>query len=268
MLQVEHFSVSFLRYEGALRRTLLHTLSDVNLEVGGGQLVALIGASGGGKSLLAHALVGLLPPNAVEGGAMTFDGQPLDMRARIAKRGRAIALVPQSIAALDPTMRVESQVMLAARRAGCPAQSVIAIAEAAMSRYGLDAIARSCMPHQLSGGMARRVLLAIATVSDPSLVILDEPTNGLDPDNAAAALHYARQLADDGKAVVVITHDLPAVLPLADAVTLLRDGATVETAPAAAFTGNGERLRSAYARKLWAALPGNSFVAALDDMPC
>lgn len=268
MLHVEHFSVSFLRYEGALRRTLLHTLRDVNLDVGRGQLVALIGESGGGKSLLAHALVGLLPPNAVEGGTMTFDGQSLDKRTRIAMRGRAIALVPQSIAALDPTMRVESQVTLAARRAGCPADAVITTADAAMTRYGLDAIARSCMPHQLSGGMARRVLLAIATVSDPRLVILDEPTNGLDPDNAAAALHYARRLADDGKAVVVITHDLPVVLPIADAVTILRDGVTVETAPAAAFTGSGENLRSSYARQLWAALPGNSFIAALDGTAC
>lgn len=268
MLSVEHFSISFRRYESALRRVTLEALTDVSLEVGAGQLLALVGASGGGKSLLAHALVGLLPANAAEGGSIVFDGVPLDHAARIAMRGRVIALVPQSIAALDPTMRIDSQVMLAARRAGHGKDACAPAAHEAMTRYGLDATARACLPHQLSGGMARRVLLAIATVADPRLVILDEPTNGLDADNARIALDFARQLANAGKAVIVITHDLPAVLPLADAVTILRDGATVETSPASAFSGDGRGLRSPYARRLWATLPGNAFTAALDGPPC
>lgn len=264
MLRVERFSISFRRYHGMMHRVSIDTLSDVNLKVSRGQLLALVGESGSGKSLLAQALVGLLPSNAVEGGSIEFDGAVLDQAARRSLRGRTIALVPQSIAALDPTMTVERQVMLAARRTGHMAKAVRSAAADAMARYGLDQIARTCMPHQLSGGMARRVMLAIATVADPDLVIFDEPTNGLDVENASFALLRARQLADSGKAVIVITHDLPAIMPLADAVTILREGATVETAPAAAFSSNGESLRTAYARKLWAALPCNAFIAALD----
>jgi peptide/nickel transport system ATP-binding protein len=268
MLCVENFSVRFRRYHGALHRSSLSTLSDVNLEISRGQLLAVVGESGGGKSLVAHALVGLLPPNAIEGGAILLDGKQLDQEARRRLRGRKIGLVPQSIAALDPTMTVERQVVLAARRTGHDSAAAQRMALDALDRYGLDRIACQCRPHQLSGGMARRVLLAIATVADPDLVILDEPTNGLDVDNAAFALRYARDLADSGKAVMVITHDLPAILPLADAVTIIRDGMTVESVPAAGLISKGEGLTTAYSRKLWAALPGNSFIAALEAPPC
>jgi peptide/nickel transport system ATP-binding protein len=220
-----------------------------------------VGASGAGKSLLAHAIVGLLPPNAAWGGTMRFCGEPLDAERQARLRGRYIALVPQSIAYLDPLVRAERQVAWAAERAGIPQRSIGSATRAAMERFHLDQRALRAFPHELSGGMARRLLLAIATVADADLVIADEPTTGLDERNVSAVMDHLRTIADCGKAVLVITHDLHAVLPVADRITVLCDGRTVETAPAAAFTGCGEALGTDYARALWRALPQNDFAS-------
>ena len=101
--------------------------------------------------------------------------------------------------------------------------------------------------------------MAIATIGQADLLVLDEPTTSLDPDNIRTTMTHLRALADEGRAVLVITHDIAAVLPIADELTILRDGAGIETAPAAAFAGTGDGLRTSYARALWRALPQNAF---------
>jgi peptide/nickel transport system ATP-binding protein len=258
MLEVQDLSVSFARYDGWLRRRSVRVLDGVAFAVERGEVHAVIGASGAGKSILAQAILGLLPPNARTDGFIRFDGDLLTPERLALLRGRRIALVPQSVAALDPSARAGRQVAWAARRAGAPRDGAGA-ADAALGRFGLDAAAGRLFPHQLSGGMARRVLLAIASVGGADLVISDEPTTGLDPENKAVALAHLRALADRGRGVVVVTHDLSAVLPVADRVTILRDGTAVETADAAAFEGRGGALRTDYARALWRALPRNDF---------
>jgi peptide/nickel transport system ATP-binding protein len=259
MLQVDNLSVSFVRYRGLLGRRRVTGLSAVTLKVAAGEVRAVVGASGAGKSLLALAILGLLPSNAEQGGRIRLAGEDLTAERAQALRGHRIAFVPQSIACLDPLARTGRQVAWAARRAGIPRRRIDSAVRAAMARFGLEGGAERAFPHELSGGMARRVLMAIATIGPADLLVLDEPTTGLDPDHIGTMMTHLRALADEGRAILAITHDIAAVLPIADHVTVLRDGASIETAPASAFAGTGDALRTCYARALWRALPQNAF---------
>lgn len=257
LLQVEDFSLYFVQYEAGLRRRRLDVITGLDLTVDAGELVAVVGASGSGKSLLAHALLGVLPSNAVEGGKVIYDGSPLDHARRCALRGREIALIPQSVTFLDPLARSGAQVRRAATlaSAGDPAET----ASAALRRLDLGDEAAARYPHELSGGMVRRVLTAAATIGAPRLVLADEPTPGLHPAVVTRTLQGLRDMADHGSAVVLITHDLLRALDIADRIAVFYAGATVEVAPTAAFAGDGTDLAHPYTRALWHALPQHGF---------
>ena len=259
MLEIENLTIRFRRYEGILRRREISCLRDITLSVAAGEFLAVVGSSGAGKSLLAHAVLGILPPNASAEGRVRFEGRTLDAASLRTLRGRRIALVPQSIAYLDPLARVGSQVRWAAERSGLSRGRSAEASASALQGLGLRAGVAQAYPHALSGGMARRVLLAIATVGDAGLVIADEPTDGLDPANAAIVLRQLRGLADRGRAVIVVTHDLASVVPCADRVVVMKEGALLGAEQAENFSGDGAHLRSPYARALWRALPENGF---------
>lgn len=258
LLEVEGLTVSFHRRDGLTRRVALDCVHDVSLTVARGEVLALFGGSGAGKSLLAHAVMGLLPPNALVGGRMRFDGRVLDRPAQAALRGNRIGLIPQSISHLDPLATVGRQLRWAARRARHPMVTRETV-EGALSRFDLSPAVARTFPHMLSGGMARRVMLAMTTVFGADLVIADEPSNGLDAENTARIFQCLKSFAAAGKAVIVISHDLPAALTVADRVILLREGKVAAQEPAAAFAGDGGALSAAYARSIWKALPQNGF---------
>lgn len=258
VLEVEKLRVSFLRYDGFLRQTAVECAHDISLGIARGEVLALFGASGAGKSLLAHAVMGLLPQNAIVEGTIRFEGRVLDERTQADLRGNRIALIPQSVSHLDPLATVGQQLRWAARRARRPMKAAGSV-EGALSRFGLEPAVARAFPHTLSGGMARRVMLAMTTVSNADLVIADEPSNGLDAENAATVFQSLKALAKKGKAVIVISHDLSAALEIADRVVIMRDGKVVAHERADAFAGQGEALSAAYARKIWNALPQNGF---------
>lgn len=251
MLTIESLGVGFVRYQGWFGRAWSQPLRDVSLHANAGELVALIGASGAGKSLLAHAVLGILPANARVSGRMQLQGEVLTPARQRAWRGTRMALVPQAMTYLDPTARAHRPVRWAAESAHLPQPGQQATRE--LQRYGLAAAAQARYPCELSGGMARRVLAAMATVSQADLLIADEPTTGLDPETAAAALAHLRGLADQGKAVLVISHDLAALYAMADRFVVLRAGTLVESLPSADFQAG--RARAPYTRALRLALP-------------
>ncbi|MFB9327645.1 ATP-binding cassette domain-containing protein [Paenibacillus aurantiacus] len=255
LLEVRELSVTFTQYDRGLRRKKVPVIRDLSLSVERGEIVAVVGASGSGKSLLAHAILGILPRNAAVEGYMEFDGQPLTASTIRKLRGRRIAFVPQSVQSLDPLMRVGRQVQQAVR-AGDPAEEQ----RQAFARYGLAPQTAKRYPFQLSGGMARRVLVSIATVSGAELLIADEPTPGMDPLVVQETLRAFKSFAESGTAIVFITHDLEAALSIADKVAVFHAGSSLEVARAADFEGAGERLRHPYSRALWLALPQNGFV--------
>ncbi|ROP42719.1 ATP-binding cassette domain-containing protein [Saccharothrix texasensis] len=255
LLDIRSLAVSFTQYERGLRRRTVTALSGMDLTTDRGELVALVGASGAGKSLLAHAVLGMLPPNAAESGTVRFDGVVLDPPARRDRAGHDIALLPQSVTFLDPVTPVGRQVRRSAELAGRTSPDVVA--RAALDGRGLGPEVHRQYPHQLSGGQVRRVLTAMALMGDPALVIADEPTPGLPPEAVRAALADLRRIADQDRAVVLITHDLAAALEVADRVVICRHGRTVDEARPADF--RADDLTHPYTRALWHALPGNGF---------
>lgn len=257
LLQVEHLSVSFDLYDedepffrAGKRR--MNVIDDLSLSVHAGEIIAVVGASGSGKSLLADSILGLFEPNSHVTGDIWFDGALQDASSLARLRGHEIALVPQSVSALDPLMKVGAQVegacprrLRAARRAK---------REALFARYGLDASVAGLYPHELSGGMARRVLLCSALMGDPKLIVADEPTPGLDFDLSVRALSDLRDIADGGGGVLLITHDIELALSVADRVAVFRAGTVVEETSVAAFA-SPDTLAHPFSRALWHALP-------------
>jgi peptide/nickel transport system ATP-binding protein len=259
MLSIANISISFQRYTKGRTRQTLSPVSDISFTVQPGEIVALIGASGAGKSLLAHALLGLLPKNSRMAGKYRFKGE-LMTTARIKElRGREIALIPQSISHLNPLTRVRKQVYRSARLSGRCRYTASESCDQAFSRYHLSDSIKSMFPFQVSGGMARRVLTATATAGKADLIIADEPTTGLDPEVAAQSLNHLRELAAQNKGVLLITHDLESASQIADTIVVLYNGTTVEITPANSLHKDTSTLHP-YTRALWHALPQNGFI--------
>ncbi len=253
LLKIQNLSVSFRRYNHGLEQENLQVVSDLDLTVYPGEIVAIAGSSGSGKSILASAILGILPNNAKVDGNLYFKGETLTPQLQQQLRGTKIALVPQSIAFLDPLMKIGKQVD--GHRRPKPVQT----RKALFARFGLPQEIQYLYPFQLSGGMARRVLVSTALISDAELILADEPTPGMSLDQALEALQMFREIADQGKGVVLITHDLDLAFEFADRVAVFYAGTTVETAPASDFKKGPDALRHPYSKALWHALPQNGF---------
>lgn len=265
MLHISNLSVGFRRSDDVRGNRHLEAIRSLHLRLAAGEIMAVIGESGSGKSLLAQALLGILPENATTDGDISFRGHTLQREDLHRLRGRDIALIPQSVAYLNPLRPVGRQVERAAFLAGLREHEARQARETAFVRYGLAPRVSRQYPHQISGGMARRVLTATATSGQAELIVADEPTTGLDQITIRESLGHLRELADNGKAVLLITHDIAAALEVADRVMVLLHGTTVEIASADDFLY--DRLRHPYTRTLWRALPQNDFMDIDDRVP-
>lgn len=254
ILEVNDLSISFIQYAAGLRQKKIKVISDLNVTIQAGEVLAVVGSSGSGKSLLAHAILGILPNNAAVSGTILYDNQLLTPERQALLRGQEIALVPQSVNFLDPLMRAGLQV-----RNGIKNAEAVTLQREVFSRYNLASHVERLFPFQLSGGMARRVLVSTAIVGEARLVIADEPTPGLDAAAVKETLGFFREMADQGCAVMLITHDIETALKIADKIAVFYAGTTVEVARARDFVGQGELLRHPYTKALWRALPQNSF---------
>lgn len=251
VLSVQDFSIHFLRYGRGFEREKLCVISSLDVEINAGEIVAIIGSSGSGKSLLAHAILGILPPNAFVTGNIYYRGEQLTPQRLTELRGTGIALIPQSVNFLDPLMTVGKQVK--------GKNHSMDEVEAVFRRYNLAPEVMRMYPFELSGGMARRVLVAAAVISGAPLIIADEPTPGLSETLAQEALSHLRELAGKGAAVMLITHDLRMALEVSDKIAIFYAGLTLEIALRSDFDNGGAGLRHPYTRALWRALPQNEF---------
>lgn len=219
-----------------------HVLVDgVSFTVSPGECLALVGESGAGKSLTVRALLGLLPEHAqVAADVLEVDGvdaRALGERSWRALRGARIALVSQdALVSLDPLRRVGAEVaepleihgsLTRAQRASRVRELLVDVAIPDPERRARQ------RPHELSGGLRQRALIASALAADPAVLIADEPTTALDATVQAKVLALLRRIADDGTAVVFVSHDMAAVRRVADRVVVLRDGRVVEHGSAA-----------------------------------
>ncbi|MFH7598249.1 ABC transporter ATP-binding protein [Streptomyces racemochromogenes] len=260
VLRVRGLSVRFRTGRGRY----VEAVSEAGFRLAAGECLVLVGESGCGKSVLASALLGLLPGNAeTAGSALLADGLDLlaadeDTLARTV-RGRRVGLVPQSPAAhLTPVRTIRSHLEETVREL-TGSRAPRAAAEAAAARAAFPASHLDHHPHQLSGGLAQRAATALALIGDAPLLLADEPTTGLDRDLVERTADELRaHTRDAGRALLMITHDLAAAQRIADTVAVMYAGRIVELAPADAFFGT-PGPRHPYARGLLDALPERAF---------
>ena len=257
LLQVEGLSISFSMYDPfephffRARHKQMDTIHDLHISVHAGEIVAIVGASGSGKTLLADAILGLFASNALVKGRIWFDGVEQDPQTLAALRGQGISLVPQNINSLDPLLKVGRQI----KGVKGDHNRMLAL----LARYGLPQSVADLYPHELSGGMARRVLLCCALMDDPKVIIADEPTPGLDPDLAQLALLDFRDFADEGGGVLLITHDIELALRVADRLAVFWEGTVVEETSVNSFS-SPQNLKHPFSKALWYALPEHKFM--------
>ena len=233
LLEVEDLQVSFATEDGVVR-----AVDGVSFSVGKGEIVAIVGESGSGKSVTAMTLMGLTRgPNARFEGSATFDGTELvgatDSELRKV-RGAEIAMVFQDpMSSLDPVYRIGPQIVEQIRVHDKNVSKAQALDRAAelMERVGIPR-ARDRLrsyPHEFSGGMRQRVMIAMALSCSPRLLIADEPTTALDVTIQAQILDELRQLRNEsGAGIILVTHDLGVVADIADRVVVMYSGRVVE----------------------------------------
>jgi peptide/nickel transport system ATP-binding protein len=235
LLDVEDLKVSFRTEDGVVR-----AVDGVSFAIKPGEVVAIVGESGSGKSVTAMTLMGLTrSPNADFEGRALFDGRDLiaasDEELRRV-RGGGIAMVFQDpMSSLDPVQRIGKQIVEQIRAHDRNISKAQAYERAAdlMERVGVPRARERLRsyPHEFSGGMRQRVMIAMALSNDPRLLIADEPTTALDVTIQAQILDELRQLRDDtGAAIILVTHDLGVVADVADRIVVMYAGRVVEQA--------------------------------------
>ena len=263
ILSVRNLEISFSQYTKGLRRIDSKAINNLDIDLYKGEILAVVGSSGSGKSLLAHSILGILPSNANLKGDIYYKDEILDEKRKEKLRGKEIVFIPQSVNYLDPLMEVGKQVKISIK----DKKKSNTILERVFRKYNLDKKVEKYYPFQLSGGMARKVLLSSALVSNAEVIIADEPTPGLDEKSLNEALKDFRDLADNGCAVLIITHDISAALKIADSVAIFYGGTTLEVAKADDFKNNGENLRHPYTKALYNALPNTKFTPIKGSQP-
>ncbi|MFF0106619.1 ABC transporter ATP-binding protein [Streptomyces hirsutus] len=235
LLTVDELTVTF----GGRGRKESRAVDGVSFEVDQGQVVGLVGESGCGKSVTSLALMGLLPDKGVTiGGRAEFDGTDLftmNPSARRDLRGSRMAMIFQDpLSSLNPVVPIGVQVTeILERHRGMKGEAARKEAAHLLDRVGIPDPTRRLKeyPHQLSGGMRQRALIAMAVACAPSLLIADEPTTALDVTIQAQILELLKELVDqEGTALLMITHDLGVVAGLCDQVNVLYAGKAVESA--------------------------------------
>jgi oligopeptide/dipeptide ABC transporter ATP-binding protein len=261
LLSVEDLRVHFAARGLDNRLRVARALNGVSFELEEGEVLGLVGETGAGKSLTALALLGLLqPPAVVAGGHVRFEGRelaPLASGARDHVRGTRLTMIPQSPhTSLNPLARVGDQLVRMQRehqrvsRAQAWRRAGEMLAEV---RIPAPEQRLRAWPHELSGGMAQRVLIAMALINRPRLVIADEPTTGLDVTVQAQVLDTLRELVQAHRmSAILITHDLGVVAHYCDHVAVMFAGTIVEQGPTKAVF---REQRHPYTRALIASTP-------------
>ncbi len=234
LLQVKDLSVSFFAHDREVE-----AVRHVSFEVRKGETVGIVGESGSGKSVTARTIMRLLPspPSMVKNGEVLFQGQNLAFKTdkeMEAIRGRDIGMIFQDpMSSLNPTMRIGKQIeesLIKHRKLNKAQAKTEAIAMLRMVGIPNSEARYSQYPHEFSGGMRQRVMIAIALACRPSLLIADEPTTALDVTIQAQILNQMKQLQQQlGTSIILITHDLGVVAGMCDRVVVMKDGEIVET---------------------------------------
>ena len=237
LLEVRHLSVEF-----PSRRGTLLALDDISFSIAPGEVLGVVGESGAGKSLTGSAIIGLLdPPGRIAGGEILLAGQRIDnlpYEAMRAIRGRKIGAIFQDpLTSLNPLYTIGRQ-LIETIRTHLPLSEALARARAIklLQDTGIPAAEQRIeqYPHQFSGGMRQRVVIALALAAEPQLIVADEPTTALDVSIQAQIITLLRRLCKEhGTAVMLVTHDMGVIAETCDRVAVMYAGRIVEIGPVA-----------------------------------
>ncbi|CAN5572146.1 amino acid ABC transporter ATP-binding protein [soil metagenome] len=206
----------------------LHVLQDIELTIGRGEVVVVIGPSGSGKSTLCRAINRLEP---IEGGSITIDGEPLPVEGKALARLRAdVGMIFQSFNLFAHKSVLDNVTLGPIKVRGTAKGEATTRARELLDRVGLASQADK-MPAQLSGGQQQRVAIARALAMDPKVLLVDEPTSALDPEMVNEVLDVLTALAKDGMTMVVVTHEMGFARRVANRVVFMADGKILEVAP-------------------------------------
>ena len=264
MATTELLRIQDLRVHFATSGYTVRAVDSVSLEVRRGETVALVGESGCGKSVTALSIMRLLPPAArIVGGSIRLEGEELlglpEVSMRRVRGARVAMIFQEPMTSLNPVLTVGRQIAEGlARHQGLRGQALRRRAQALLEAVHVPDPERilEAYPHQLSGGMKQRAMIAMAIACEPRLLIADEPTTALDVTIQAEVLALLRELQQrTGMGLLFITHDLGVVAEMADRVAVMYAGEVVESAPREAFF---RHPLHPYSRKLFAALPGST----------
>ena len=258
VLQVDNLSVSFSMYNKGLSKRDLEVIHELSIDVKKGEIVAVVGSSGSGKSLLAHAIMGILPENSKTKGSIKYYNDELNEKYLRKVRGKDIAFIPQSVDFLDPLMKVGKQVV--GINGNKERQKEV------FKKYNLDDKVAEMYPFQLSGGMVRKVLLSTALLSNPDLIVADEPTPGLDTKDVEETIENIRKMKEDNKGVLLITHEIDVALKTADRIAIFYSGYVIEINDTKNFLSPSTLLHP-YTKSLIKALPRNGFILTKGIQP-
>ena len=254
-------SIEGLRIEFGTAADPLIAVKDVGLTVGSGEIVGLIGESGSGKSLTCRSVLRLVtPPGRVTAGRVEFDGRDvLGMSARQLREFRAhdVGMIYQDpFSSLNPVFRVGAQVAETLRlNRGLSRRAAAAAVLDLLDSVGIPDPPRRALayPHELSGGMRQRIMIALATASQPRLLVADEPTTALDVTTQAQILALLQQLRRErGMSVLLVSHDFGVIAEVCDRVAVMYGGHVVESGPLATLY---EDPQHPYTRALLASVP-------------
>ena len=250
-----------LRVEFPTRRALLTAIDGVSFDIAAGEVLGVVGESGAGKSITGSAIIGLLdPPGRIAGGEILLDGRridnlPPDEMRRV--RGRQIGAIFQDpLTSLNPLLSVGRQLVETIRAhleldAAQARDRAVQLLEAT----GIPAAAQRIdhYPHQFSGGMRQRVVIALALAARPRLIIADEPTTALDVSIQAQIIALIKRIChEQGTAVMLVTHDMGVIAETADRVAVMYAGRIAEIGPTADIVA---RPRHPYTRGLMGSIP-------------
>jgi oligopeptide/dipeptide ABC transporter ATP-binding protein len=241
LLSVEHLSTTFETEAGPVR-----AVRDISFEVRRGEVIGLVGESGSGKTVTALSLLRLLPSTARTTGRVEFDGRDIltmgGAELRRLRGGQISMIFQDPMTSLDPLFSVGSQIagVIRAHRK-VPRAAAWQQAELLLKQVGIAGVETRLhqFPHQLSGGMRQRVLMAMALANDPQLLIADEPTTALDVTIQAQIIRLLKSVgARTGMSIILVTHDLGVVAGICDRLFVMYGGRLVETGPASEVYAN------------------------------
>ncbi|WP_455645416.1 ABC transporter ATP-binding protein [Methanosphaera sp.] len=266
LLEVKNLSISFTQYFKGLEQRELKVISDLTMDVHEHEILAILGSSGSGKSLLAHAILGILPANANINGELKYRGQELTPKLQEKLRGNKISLIPQSVNYLNPLMKIKEQA-IGYIEDETEKKELLQKQRKIFDKYGLSEDVDEMYPFQLSGGMARKVLISTALLNNPEIIIADEPTPGLDEQSIDETIKNLIDLKEQGVGMLLITHDINTAIRTSDKIAILYLGYVIEITETKNFSGNGEGLMHPYSKELYTALPETDFKLTKGHQP-